>query len=128
MATIIPAYKRLPVTPARYTFLDLRNAQDIAGAGEALRELVQTFEVSLTEEMEKINQGLARLDVDAVQHSLHTLKGFISMFVVPTLAYQVELLYKHSRIQPVAQTGDEFNALVPKFQTLLSEVSGWLRL
>lgn len=116
------------MTPNPYTWLDLTQARDIAGEGDPLRQLVQTFEVSLAEELQKIAHALAANDQPTVEFSLHTLKGFMGIFVAPTLAFQVELLYKNCRSQSLTITQDEFNALVPKFQTLLSEVRGWLRL
>ncbi len=109
-------------------FLDLTSAKDLAGNDEQLRQLVQTFEVSLAEEIEKISQALLTNNQHQLEFSLHTLKGFVGLFVVPTLALQVELLYKNCRNQPLAITASEFNALVPSFRALLSEVRGWLSL
>ena len=80
-------------------FLDLTSAKDLAGNDEQLRQLVQTFEVSLAEEIEKISHALATHNQQQVEFSLHTLKGFVGLFVVPTLALQVELLYKNCRNQ-----------------------------
>ena len=116
------------MTPPRFEFLDLTQAQDIASNAEQLRELMQTFEVSLSEEIAKINRALAAQDPAAMEFSLHTLKGFMGIFVVPSLALQVDRLYKNCRHQPLAHTSHEFNALVPSFQTLLSEAGTWLRL
>ncbi len=119
---------RTQVTATPSPFLDLTSAKDLAGNDEQLRQLVQTFEVSLAEEIEKISHALATHNQQQVEFSLHTLKGFVGLFVVPTLAMQVELLYKNCRNQPLAVTATEFNALVPSFQSLLSEVRGWLSL
>jgi HPt (histidine-containing phosphotransfer) domain-containing protein len=102
------------VTTTPTLFLDLTPAKDLAGNDEQLRQLVQTFEVSLAEEIEKISQALLTHNQQQVEFSLHTLKGFVGLFVVPTLALQV--------------TATEFNALVPSFRALLSEVRGWLSL
>ena len=128
MATIIPALKRDIVTTTQPLFLDLTQAKDLAGHHAQLRELVQTFEVSLSEEIEKITHALSVKDQHQVEFSLHTLKGFVGLFVVPTLSLQVELLYKNCRNQPLATTAIEFNSLVPNLRTLLSEVRGWLSL
>jgi HPt (histidine-containing phosphotransfer) domain-containing protein len=119
---------RANVTTTPSPFLDLTAAKDLAGNDEQLRQLVQTFEVSLSEEIEKIKQALAANNQHQLEFSLHTLKGFVGLFVIPTLALQVELLYKNCRNQPLALTVTEFNALVPNFQSLLSEVRGWLSL
>ncbi len=109
-------------------FLDLTQAKELASNKEQLRHLVQTFEVSLADEIQKISHALATHNQQQVEFSLHTLKGFVGLFVVPTFAFQVELLYKNCRTQPLAVTDAEFNALVPNFQSLLSEVRGWLSL
>jgi HPt (histidine-containing phosphotransfer) domain-containing protein len=119
---------RTQVTATPSPFLDLTSAKDLAGNDEQLRQLVQTFEVSLAEEIEKISQALLTNNQHQLEFSLHTLKGFVGLFVVPTLALQVELLYKNCRNQPLAITASEFNALVPSFRALLSEVRGWLSL
>jgi HPt (histidine-containing phosphotransfer) domain-containing protein len=116
------------VTAKPSLFLDPTAAKDIAGNDEQLRLLMQNFEVSLAAEIEKIKQALATNDQHQLEFSLHTLKGFLGLFVVPTLALQVELLYKNCRNQPLAVTTTELNALVPSFQVLLSEVRGWLSL
>ncbi len=119
---------RANVTTKPTLFLDLTSAKDLAGNDEQLRQLVQTFEVSLAQEIEKISQALLTNNQHQLEFSLHTLKGFVGLFVVPTLALQVELLYKNCPNQPLAVTASEFNSLVPIFQSLLSEVRGCLSL
>ena len=116
------------MTTTSTPFLDLTPAKDLAGNDAQLRQLVETFEVSLAEEIEKISQALVTNNQHQLEFSLHTLKGFVGLFVVPTLALQVELLYKNCRNQPLTITATEFNALVPSFQSLLREVRGWLSL
>ena len=116
------------MTTAQSHFLDISQAQDLAGKGERLRELMQTFEQSLDDEIQSITLALTANDQGALEFSLHTLKGFMAMFVVPSLALQVELLYKNCRHQPLTATAQEFNALVPNLRMLLREVRGWLSL
>ena len=116
------------MTHPSYTFLELNQAKDLAGDVHQLRQLVETFEVSLAEEIQKISHALHAKDQSAVEFSLHTLKGFMGIFVVPTIAFQVDLLYRNCRNQPLTTTEAEFNALVPNLQTLLSEVKAWLSL
>ena len=116
------------MTNATYQFLDLTQAKDIAREPEQLRQLVATFHTSLSDEISKIKQALSAQDQAALAFSLHTLKGFMAIFVAPTLALQVEVLYKNCRTQPLAATATEFNALVPNFEALMGEVRTWLSL
>lgn len=116
------------MTDTTYHFLDLTQAKEIAGQPDQLRQLVETFEVSLVDEIKKITQALSHQDQAALEFSLHTLKGFMAVFVVPTLAFQIEMLYKNCRNSPISATESEFNALVPNFEALLGEVRTWLSL
>ncbi len=116
------------MTKPDYTLLDLTQAQEIAGDGDQLRELVVVFQTSFADEVTKISVALEKDDAQTVETSLHTLKGFMALFVTPTLALQVGLLYRDCRRQPLSMTKASFNALVPNFQTLSSEVRRWLRL
>ena len=116
------------MTPVQPTMLDLNQARDLAVNAAQLRGLLQTLERSLNEEIENISQALSDHDQGALEFSLHTLKGFLAMFVVPALALQIEVLYNNCRQQPLAVTVQEFNSLVPNLRTLSSEVRAWLSL
>lgn len=116
------------MTSDAYQYLDLSQAKDIAGEGAPLHQLVEAFESSLREEVSKINLAFANQDQASLEFSLHTLKGFMAIFVAPSLALQVELLYKNCRNAPMQASESEFNTLVPSFETLLEEVRTWLSL
>ena len=108
--------------------LDLNRAKEFALDAEQLRELVTTFETSLTQEMGVIQTALAQGDATRVEHSLHALKGFMPLFAAEPLAQAMTDLYKTSREQPLAVTGPAFTALVPSLEALLAEVRAWLAL
>ena len=110
-----------------YPLLDLTRAQEFAFEPEQLHELVATFEQSLTQEMANIHAGLETHDALKVEHALHALKGFMSLFVQPDFAQAMAELYQTSREQPLTVTGPRFNSLVPKLSNLLVEVGSWLR-
>jgi HPt (histidine-containing phosphotransfer) domain-containing protein len=106
--------------------LDLTRAKEFAIEAAPLRELVETFEQSLRQEMALIRAGIAAGDVIKVEHSLHALKGFMPLFARADLGQAVTDLYQHSRQQPLAVTTDGFTSLVPNLEGLLVEVRAWL--
>lgn len=106
--------------------LDLSRAKEFAVETEQLRELVVTFEQSLTQEMTLIQAALAVGDALKVEHSLHALKGFMPLFSVASLAQAMTDLYQTSRDKPLDVTGPLFTALVPSLEALLVEVRACL--
>jgi hypothetical protein len=106
--------------------LDLTRAKEFACEAGQLRELVVTFEQSLTQEMAIIQAGLAAGEALKVEHSLHALKGFMPLFAVPPLAQAMTELYQTSREKPLAETGATFTSLVPSLEALLVEVRACL--
>ena len=108
------------------SLLDLTRAKEFAFEADQLRELVMTFEQSLSQEMGIIRAGLANADPLKVSHSLHVLKGFMPLFAAESLAQAMTDLYQTSREKPLDVTGPVFTALVPSLQTLLVEVRVWL--
>ncbi|PUE60621.1 hypothetical protein B9Z36_04460 [Limnohabitans sp. Rim8] len=106
--------------------LDLTRAKEFAFEAGQLRELVMTFEQSLTQEMAIIQAGLAAGDALKVEHSLHALKGFMPLFAAQPLAQAMTDLYQTSREKPLDVTGPIFTSLVPSLETLLVEVRACL--
>ncbi len=107
------------------TWLDLRGAQEFATDDVQMRELMATFEASLVQEMTTIQAGLADNDGLKVEHSLHALKGFMSLFAAPVLAQAVIDLYQISRNQPLSATKSSFESILPNLEALLGEVRAW---
>jgi HPt (histidine-containing phosphotransfer) domain-containing protein len=111
---------------ATYSLLDLTRAKEFAVEADQLRELVVTFEQSLTQEMGIIQSALVAGEALKVEHALHALKGFMPLFAAESLAQAMTDLYQTSREKPLDVTGPVFTALVPSLQTLLVEVRVWL--
>ena len=107
-------------------FLDLSQAQDIAGAPGPLQDLVRSFRDSLHAELSQLAQALAEHDEAQVQHSLHSLKGFIPLFCKADMTHALVQLYQASRSQPWEATAQGCEALLPSWHTLLEEVEAWL--
>ncbi len=112
------------VTPPS-AWLDLRGAQEFATDDVQMRELIATFEASLSQEMTTIQAALAANDSLKVEHSLHALKGFMSLFAAPVLAQSVIDLYQNSRNQPLVATKTTFESIQPHLEALLVEVRAW---
>jgi len=108
------------------SLLDLTRAKEFAVEADQLRELVVTFEQSLTQEMGIIQGALAAGEAVKVEHSLHALKGFMPLFATESLAQAMTDLYQTSRELPLEVTGPVFTALVPSLEALLVEVRAWL--
>jgi HPt (histidine-containing phosphotransfer) domain-containing protein len=105
--------------------LDLSGAKEFASEGQQLLELLQTFEASLGQEIQKIEQAMAQQDATTVERSLHALKGFMPLFARPELAKQITDLYQTSRTKPFGETCAVFNDLAPNLRVLLKEVHAW---
>ena len=108
-------------------FFDLTRAQEFALEDDQVHELVVTFEESLTQEISVIQAALVSGEAQKVELSLHALKGFMPLFVTPSLAQTITDLYQPSRQQPLTVTGHAFTALVPTLNALQAEVQAWLR-
>ena len=108
------------------SLLDLTRAKEFAFEPDQLRELMVTFEQSLTQEMAIIQAGLADADALKVEHALHALKGFMPLFATESLAQAMTDLYQTSREQALSVTGPIFTTLAPKLETLLVEVRACL--
>ena len=113
----------MPTSP----LLDLTRAQEFAFEEAQLRELVETFEQSLVQEMAVIQAALAAGEALKVEHALHALKGFMPLFAAPELAHTMAVVYQTSREQPLRVTEPAITALVPNLEALLGEVRAWLR-
>ncbi len=105
--------------------LDLTGAKEFASEGEQLLDLLQTFEQSLTIEINKIETAIASQDAQTVERSLHALKGFMPLFARLELAQKVTDLYQTSRTKPFGETCAVFNELAPNLRVLLKEVHAW---
>jgi HPt (histidine-containing phosphotransfer) domain-containing protein len=112
------------VTPPS-SWLDLTGAQEFAADDVQLRELIATFQDSLSHEIVKIQAGLLASDALKVEHSLHALKGFISLFAHPVLAQAVTDLYQTSRNHSLVATRNNFETILPNLEALLGEVRAW---
>ncbi len=112
-------------TTPPFIWLDLSGAQEFAADDGQMRELMASFEQSLSQEVVSIQANLAANNGSNVELSLHALKGFMSLFSAPALAQAVADLYQHSRQQPLEATREGFQSILPNLEALLAEVRVW---
>ncbi len=113
------------LTPTPFIWLDLSGAKEFAADEGQMRELMATFEQSLTQEVASIQANLTANEGSKVELSLHALKGFMSLFSAPALAQAVAQLYQNSREQPLQATREGFQSILPNLEALLGEVRIW---
>jgi HPt (histidine-containing phosphotransfer) domain-containing protein len=106
--------------------LVLTRAKEFASEQEQLRELVATFEESLSQELAIIQMGLLHREAIKVEHALHALKGFVPLFTNDAFAQKVAEVYQISRQNTLDVSEPAINSLVPTFNALLIEVRAWL--
>lgn len=105
--------------------LDLTRAKEFASEDDLLRELVETFEESLSLEIEVIETALAQQDKTKI-HALHALKGFVPLFTTDAFSQVVADVYLSCRTLEFAQSESLINSLVPNLKILLTDVREWL--
>ena len=105
---------------------DLSQAQALAGEGDALRSLAESFRDSLRTELQRLDAALAGGDPEALSLGLHALKGFVPLFCHPDLAQAITDLYRDSRQASAEVTRERYRDLAPVLQALAGEVEAWL--
>lgn len=106
--------------------LDLTRAKEFASEDDLLRELVETFEESLSQEIEGIETALMQQDKTKIEHALHALKGFMPLFTNDAFSQVVSEAYLTCRTQEFSKSELSINSLVPNLKILLTEVREWL--
>lgn len=106
--------------------MNLSRVQEFATQADQLRELMQSFERSLVQEMAQLKTAFDQNDQEQVSLSLHVLKGFMPMFSVPEFAQATADLYQQSRREALSVTRTSYADLLPSLDSLLSEVRAWL--
>jgi len=89
---------------------------------ELFDEIVRLFLEDSPPHIEKIKNGLAQGDADAVRHSAHTLKGMVGIFAAERTMQAAEKLES-----PAGAGGEGMTAALVELETALSELENALR-
>ena len=102
---------------------DFAKARQTMGDNKELfDEIVRLFLEDSPPHIEKIKNGLAQGDADAVRHSAHTLKGMVGIFAAERTMQAAEKLES-----PAGAGGEGMTAALVELETALSELENALR-
>ncbi len=90
-----------------------------------MRNLAETFESSLLQDLSALSAALDNPDPDPLRRLLHSLKGYVTFLSKEELSAQVIELEAMSRQSAVEQVKTKVQQVIPALKTLLSEVTHW---
>jgi HPt (histidine-containing phosphotransfer) domain-containing protein len=108
-----------------YTFLDPSRAADFAMDPEQMLNLAETFESSLTQDLNALAEALNNPDPDPMRRLLHALKGYVTFLSKEELGQEVIKLEATSRHSPPDDVKLMVQKVLPSLHTLLAEVTTW---
>ncbi|NDC60558.1 MAG: Hpt domain-containing protein [Betaproteobacteria bacterium] len=108
-----------------YSFLDPTRAHEFATDKAQLLHLAETFESSLANDLQALQDALGHQDPKPVLRLLHSLKGYVTFLSKDELSAQVIQLELVSRQQELEQVREMVLKVMPSLQQLRSEVTRW---
>jgi HPt (histidine-containing phosphotransfer) domain-containing protein len=108
-----------------YSYLDPSRAQEFAMDKAQMLTLAETFESSLTHDLQALQDALGHPDPDPLRRLLHSLKGYVTFLSKDDLSAQVIELESVSRQHELDKVRDMVMKVLPSLQQLLAEVSRW---
>ena len=92
---------------------------------EQMLNLAETFESSLTQDLNSLEQAVKNPDPDPMRRLLHALKGYVTFLSKDELSSKVIQLETLSRQLPVEEARLKVLEVLPPLKTLLAEVTTW---
>jgi len=99
-----------------------------AGDEEMIGELIEIFEQTYGEILSEVERSLKAKDMDALEHSAHTLKGMIANLFAKELIEDAFTLEKMGRDKKVESTGSIIEELKVGIPELIDEVKAEFKL
>ena len=96
------------------------------GSPEALKMILNTALLSLSDDVPAIGRELAAGDVRAASRRLHGIKGYLPIFGSDTLVADVLRLEHLSKSQPAEVLAAEYVAIHPSLQALLGDMQAYV--
>ncbi len=96
------------------------------GSPEALKMILNTALLSLSEDMPAIGRELAEGDVRAASRRLHGIKGYLPIFGSDALVADVLQLEQSSKSQSAEVLAVAYAAMGPSFQGLLRDIQAYV--
>ena len=105
-----------------FSQLGLQQVQELAGDAAGLSALVAQFDLSLAEELARLDDDVTQSNAAEFALHLHALEGFVPLFSKSDLAQQIVALYAHCRQSPWNDTLRDWVQLRPRLLSLQQEV------
>jgi HPt (histidine-containing phosphotransfer) domain-containing protein len=109
-----------------FSQLDVERGISMLGSPEALKMILNTALLSLSDDVPAIGRELAAGDVRAAGRRLHGIKGYLPIFGSETLVANVLRLEQMSKSQPADVLAVEYAALGPAIQGLLGDIQAYV--
>jgi hypothetical protein len=107
-------------------FLDVERGVTMLGSEQSLRMILQTVSGSMTHDIPEISRLLEAGEVPTANRLLHAIKGYVPVFCTDVLIEQVIQTERLSKTASAEVVRPAFAALVPKLQSLLTEVQHFM--
>lgn len=106
--------------------LESERGVSMMGSPEALKMILATALVSLSDDVPAISRELAAGDVRAAGRRLHGIKGYLPIFGGDALVADVLRLEQMSKSQPAEVLAADYAAISPALQALLRDIQAYV--
>jgi len=111
-----------------FSQLDTERGIGMLGSPEALKMILNTALLSLSEDLPAIGRELAEGDVRAASRRLHGIKGYLPIFGSNALVADVLRLEQSSKSQPAEVLAVAYAEMGPALQGLLRDIQAYVNL
>lgn len=109
-----------------YRYLDTERATEFLGDAQGVREMLGVLCATLKTDLPAMHELLQAHDLQAIQKSLHSLKGFIPIFSTQTLVDQLIALERLAKAPDVPDFQPQCEASLRALATLSQEAQNYL--
>ncbi len=109
-----------------YRYLDTERATEFLGDAQGVHEMLGVLCSTLKTDLPAMHELLQAHDLQAIQKSLHSLKGFIPIFSYQTLVDQLIALERLAKAPAALDFQPQCEALLRALATLLQEAQNYL--
>lgn len=109
-----------------FSQLDVERGISMLGSPEALKMILNTALLSLSDDVPAIGRELAAGDVRAAGRRLHGIKGYLPIFGRAVLVAEVSRLEQSSKSQPAEVLAVAYAAMGPALQGLLGDIQAYV--
>ena len=109
-----------------WVYLDVALAMEQIGDEEAMRSMLPMLQELLERDLPQIRQSLANGDARTANPLLHSLKGCMPIFCVPSICEEITRVEYMSKTGASQEVGAAYALLDPKLRQLQGEVDAYV--